>query len=164
MKLEPSQIQKYDAGVQGVVMLRFIFGVIIDLKLIKKRKWFVVSTCVGMVLANIILWSSTVPSTYFYVLCVDMVFRMTNTSIKDIWQVEQSRKDIKYGQGDIQSLNNISGTLGNAAGSIVATCLCEYKVYYAMFPINAAYVILLGVAAAMMDQEIDENEFATGKD
>ena len=49
-------------------------------------------------------------------------------------------------------------------GSILATYVCEVKAYFVFFPIVAIYVCIMAMAAYCMHRDIDENEFATGKD
>lgn len=126
-KMEPSDIQKFDVGSNFSVYFNIMAGLAIDMNVIKYKKWFIVIVVLMQAVANVILIKSDSIDFWFYAIFFDGIFANTRCAIFNAWVVQQSRKDIEYGAGDLQTINNIFGILGIAIGSILATFLCEIQ-------------------------------------
>lgn len=163
-KLEPSDIQKFEIGGSWCLFLNFFIGLMIDLRLVKNRKIIVFVTGLLGIWVNLVLITSDSVSYWFIAMFLDGMFGNTRCAIYNAWVVEQSRKDVKLGSDDLQTLNGLFGAAGGAMGSILSTVLINHKNARFYFYVCAGWQFGMCIAALLINQEIDENKFASGKD
>lgn len=62
---------------------------------------------------------------FFFVICVDCFFGLVVTSLKETLLVEQSRKDIVNGLGDIQTIVSVFQACGSMIGCVIGAYLID---------------------------------------
>lgn len=108
-KMQPSEIQRFDAGSQWFILINVLVAVVIDMKILRRRKWVCVFCCFFAAFVNgVMIWSDSI-SFWFWALAFDGFLGNFRCTIFNAWMVEQARKDVKYGSGDLSSFLGIAG-------------------------------------------------------
>lgn len=102
--------------------------------------------------------------TFFGTLCVECLFGLVINSIKETFLVEQGRKDIVSGLGDINTINTVCSTIGSAIGCVIGTYLIDIGKPKRAFTICFFFVLAQALVSFFMSEEIDNNPQSTGKD
>lgn len=147
----------FDAGSQWFILINIAVSIIIDLKIIRRRKWVCVFCCIIAALVNgVIIWSDSL-TLWFWAFSIDGFIGNFRCTIFNAWMVEQARKDVKYGSGDLSSFLGIAGQLGGASGTILATVMIDHNLARNFFFLSGSCQILMLIAACIIDDEIDTN-------
>lgn len=154
----------FDAGSQWFVLINIAVSVIIDLKIIQRRKWVCVFCCFFAALVNaVLIWSDSL-TFWFWAFTIDGFLGNFRCTIFNAWIVEQARKDVKYGAGDFSSFMGIAGQLGGASGTILATVMIDHNHARNYFIFSGICQLVMLTAAFFVDAEVDTNEFVSSKD
>lgn len=164
--VEPSDLQKYSAAISSPIFFRVVFGIIIDAKIVSKRKYYVVMV---NILAAIPVYliaiekcsSPAIMALYLFLFSIGhQILEAVVSSIS----VEQARKDIECGQEDIQSLRSLFMGIGFPLGSVIATYTIEIGRPLIPFLLVFAFSLLMAAQALFLSDDIENNQYATIKD
>lgn len=89
---------------------------------------------------------------------------MVMCQIKNAYIIQQTRRDIEHGQGDLYSLLTIFGQLGYGMNVFTATYLCEVKKPHLMFAFSFVYYVIYGLQNFFLSDELEKDEYASTKD
>lgn len=142
-KLEPSMVQTFDVILQMVVFLRFPLCLCIDMRLIKNRRHILFFSGLGQALCLVLIFTEIADTAYlfFVTLTIDCFFGLIIVSLKETLLVEQSRKDIEKGLGDISTITTVFGAIGSAIGCVIGTCLIDMQQPRMSFTICFFFVV-----------------------
>lgn len=126
-KLEPGKIQTYLTIQMTPLLFRFFIGLAVDLKLIRQRKYYVMLTAAAI--AGAMIWLTVIdePSMFCAVLTLSSVFQQLFDACQSSLSIEQGRKDLIFGQEDINSWKVVFMASGMATASILATYFTSIK-------------------------------------
>ena len=159
-------VQTFDVIMQMIVFLRFPVCFAIDLKLVRNRRYILFVCGVGQCTCLVLIFTeiANTAQLFFASLCVDCLFGLVMVSIKETFLVEQGRKDIVSGLGDINTITTVFSAIGSAIGCVIGTCLIDIGQPKMAFTICFFLVLAQALVSFFMSEEIDNNPLATGKD
>ena len=149
-----------------LVFLKFPICLSIDLRIITKRRLVLFICGIGQCICIAAIFTDTVvtPNTFFLTLCVDCLFGLIISALRETLLVEQGRKDIVNGMGDLSTIGTMFSVVGAAIGCIIGTCLIDMHQPKMSYTICFFLVLLQAIVSIFMSEEIDSNPLATGKD
>ena len=149
-----------------VVFLRFPVCLCIDLRIISNRRYILFFCGLGQAMCLVAIFTEVANTAhlFFASLICDCLFGLIIVSLKETLLVEQSRKDIVNGLGDITTIATIFSAIGSAIGCVIGTCLIDMQQPRMAFTICFFFVITQAIVSICLSDDIDNNPLATGKD
>lgn len=126
-QVEASDLQKYNLILTSPMLIRSIFGIIVDAKVIRERKWYIFSMNFVQAFCMLLIFAQgcSTPDQLALTLFLNSLCHNLVEAVAASLAVEQGRKDLQHGQEDMSSLRSTTMYIFYTLGALFGAYFIE---------------------------------------
>ena len=167
LKLEPQDSQQYLLIITSPTLLKLAFGIMVDAKVLRERKYYVMFFGTVQALSMVVVATCHERLTTMQtcaVLMANFFGQNFNDVVAESYLIQQARVDPQNGQLDLQSMRTMFTGVGIFVGSLSAAFATQYLTPYHIFSFTAVLALAITYSGFIANEELETNEFATMRD
>lgn len=161
--MQPASLQFYNSVMNIPWVLKFIFGIVVDAKLVQYRKKYIIGFgfMITIVQFCIVIGLSQSPlSTCVFMILYNIGAAFIDATV-DSMVVQQARRDSVNGQQDLYCFSFLFFGLGAAMASVLAAIVTQNNVPRIGFGFGAAVTLFITICGFCIDKTLETNKYAT---
>lgn len=160
--VQPASLQLFNSIMMLPWMLKFVFGLIVDTRLIAERKKYIIGFGFTMSLAQLFIFLNFLSSPWGT--CIEMIIYNIGAAFIDATVdsmiVQQARKDPQNGQQDLYCFSFLFFGTGAAVGALMAALATQENIPRVGFLFGSIVAVIITICGLFITKEVETNKYA----